>query len=150
MPITDSTWEQGGEQESTVDQLRTFLHSNRSDAYTVEELVDELGPADPSEGVIAYYRALLELLVDSDQVAKRRIEDAGAVPYYRAKPEQPSDDAGTDTESEEREMTLDIKQPLMVDITESSAPLSVRRADPQPEPETPFFVRWYRWYQQIQ
>jgi hypothetical protein len=132
-------------------QLRAFLHSNRSDAYTVEELVNELGPDDPSEGVIAYYRALLELLVDTDHIAKRRVEDAGAVPYYRANPEQrTSGEAGADTESEEREMALDITQPLMVDIAESSAPFSVRRADPQPEPETPFFVRWYRWYQQMQ
>jgi hypothetical protein len=45
-----------------VNQLHTFLYSNRSNAYTVEELVVELRPDELSESVLAYYRALLELL----------------------------------------------------------------------------------------
>lgn len=51
----------------------------------VDELVGELSPDEPSEGVIAYYRSLCEHLVSSGHLTKWRISvDGDAVPYYRA------------------------------------------------------------------
>lgn len=174
MPIDDATWEEGNEQDSTASQLYAFLHSNGSDAYTVDELVTEIGPDDPSEGVISYYRALLELLADTDRIAKRRITvDGGVVPYYRAiqDEQRESDEVRTDAEwfpsgdtaDEKRETAIESEQPLTVDIAESiesaqpltidiaerNTPLSVRSVDSEPETETPFFIRWYRWYQKM-
>jgi hypothetical protein len=92
----------------------------------VAELADELGPDDPSEGVIAYYQSLCELLVMRGHLIKRRIRvDGDVIPYYRtmSDEQQPPDRAATNTEwfskdDEQSAPVFDIEQPLAVDIAQ--------------------------------
>lgn len=154
MPIDNSTWEQASERESTATRILEFLDANRSEAYTTTELVAEIVPEDTGdEGVIAYYRAVLELLAHNGRIDKRNVPDdsggADRIPHFRASAEDESREAlATEpTAPATRELSLD--HPIRIRMAEDSGPIPVRieeGSQPAAETDTPFFVRWYRWY----
>ncbi len=157
MPIDESTWNEATEQDSTAAQITEFLRENESEAYTTNELVTEIVPEETDdESVVAYYRAVLELLARNGSVEKRNVsvdaDETDSIPYFRAvdEPEIPAAERTPTTEQTQpatREVPLD--RPIRVRMAEDSGPIPVRvegESRPATNSDAPFFVRWYRWY----
>lgn len=158
MPIDNTTWEQANERESTATQITEFLRDNESEAYTTNELVAEIVPEETDdESVVAYYRAVLEALAHGGSVEKREIpaevDGADLIPYYRTAEDEPEATRQSATTPAKREDSLD--GPITVRLADERDTIPVRIEELPDEDdetsadvETPFFVRWYRWYRQ--
>ncbi|HET7325541.1 MAG TPA: hypothetical protein VFJ06_14530 [Halococcus sp.] len=155
MPIDDSTWNQATEQDSTATQLVEFLQDNESAAYTTNELVSATVPEDSvDESVLAYYRAVLELLVRDGTISKCDVRDddaenTGLVPYFRASAEADEQAKAPPTEQPTEQSPTTREVPLRVRMAEDSDAIPVRiegGGQLDTDSNAPFFVRWYRWY----
>ena len=95
MPITEEEWEEGESIPGPVEETRHFLERKYPEAYTLDEIVDEIfespeeetvGDINPElkEGVKEYVSDHIEILVHNNEVERKEVGEEAKC-YYRVK-----------------------------------------------------------------
>jgi len=83
MPISSNEWEKGRTHDSTYNRILTFLQSNKNNAFTLKEIIEEIDPLIPdstieSANLLEFYikwtsidKALQKLMNDGKVKAKK-------------------------------------------------------------------------------
>ncbi|WP_101294935.1 hypothetical protein [Halegenticoccus soli] len=89
MPLTEADWNRAEPRESFVTLVYEVFESRAPEAYSAEELFDEMDTSrfgSDAEDVAGQFDLALELLVYEGKLEKRvRVDDGDETTFYRAR-----------------------------------------------------------------